>query len=443
MKTPDRPSRSSWRTTVTVVAGALPLIAGLSACGGSSSGGSGTAAKSPMTSNVADGSTAPAPTGSPVKVGEIVEEKGVGLNWPWQQSVDKAAVLGINRRGGVNGHPLELDSCDGQNDPNTELQCARKLVSDGVVALVGGIASTNGAAVDAYLQQHDVAIIGMNPLVDADFNSPNVFLLNSGQLGIFSGDAANAAKQGLKKIWVMTLDVPGADLGIQVTKDAANAAGIKVVGSSKVPVTSTNDSSYVQAALAGGADAILPAMGSTQTAALLLAVNQAGQKITMINLDTEPAADLKDACGNGGGVCKGSLGSSFALPPTDTSNAGIKLFQADMAAEAATGDKSAEPAAAFNDLALEGWLGMQALAKVAAKQPAIDNKSVLTGFQTATDIDLWGVIPPWTPNKSAGIKGYPRISNSAVYFTVLHDDLLPYAVVGTARNALQLDPKLG
>jgi ABC-type branched-subunit amino acid transport system substrate-binding protein len=445
MKTPESRPRSSWCKTAALIVSVVPVVAGLTACGSSKSDTAATANKAAAATSGPSPSeaTGTAPTGTPVKVGVIVEEKGVGLNWPWQESIDRAAVLGINRRGGINGHPLQLVSCDGQNDPNTELQCARQLVSEGVVADVGGITSTNGAAVDAYLEQHNIAQIGVNPLVDADFNSANQFLVNSGQLGIFSGDAANAAKQGLKKIWVMTLDVPGADLGIKVTKDAATAAGIRVVGSSKVPVTSTDDSSYVQAALAGGADAILPAMGPTQTAALLLAINQAGQKIVLINLDTEPASDLKDACGSGGGPCTNSIGSSFALPATDSTNAGIKIFEEDMAAEVAKGDKTATPEAAYNDLALEGWLGLQALAKVAAPLPSITNKTVLAAFKTATNIDLWGVIPLWTPNKSLGIKGYSRISNSGVYFTTLHSDLLPYAVDQKAYDVLQLDPALG
>jgi hypothetical protein len=215
-----------------------------------------------------------------------------------------------------------------------------------------------------------------------------------------------------------------------------------VAGASVIPVTSMNDASYVQAAVASGGDSVLPAMGPAQTAALLLALNQAGQKLTILNLDTVPADQLSAACGPGGGVCTGSLGSSSSLPPTDTSNAGVKLFQHDMAAQAATGDNSAKPLSAYNDIATEGWLGMQALAKVLKNLPTVTAKSVLDAFKSAKNIDLWGMIPVWTPNASVGIPGYSRISNPYVYMTELHSDLLPYVTDATPHNILKLDPKL-
>jgi hypothetical protein len=142
-------------------------------------------------------------------------------------------------------------------------------------------------------------------------------------------------------------------------------------------------------------------------------------------------------------VCAASLGSSFSLPPTYTQNAGVKLFQQDMQAEAASGDSAAAPGKAYNDLALEGWLGMQAFAKVAATLDTVTAQTVLDGFVKAKDINLWGMIPPWTPNSSVGIKGYPRISNPYVYLTQLNSDLLPNAASTTPHNVLTLDPALG
>jgi branched-chain amino acid transport system substrate-binding protein len=431
-----RSHRRGRRSAITVAAMITPLLLA-AACSSShgSAGGAATAGQPRATSA--------SPALSPVKVGEIVEISGVGLNWPFQEALDKAAIRGINARGGINGHPVELDACDGRNDPDSELECARKLVSDGVVAVVGGIASTNGAAVDTYYQQHHVAAIGVNPLVGEDFNSPNQFLINSGQLGIFAGDVYNAAQHGLKKVWIMILNVPGAALAVQISKETAAKVGVDIVGVSEIPLTSTSDASYVQAAIAGGADAVMPAMGATQTAALLLALNQSGTSMKLLNLDTEPASDISGACGSGGGVCAASLGSSFSLPPTYTQNAGIKLFQQDMQAEAASGDSAAAPGTAYNDLALEGWLGMQAFAKVAATLDKVTAQTVLDGFTKAKDINLWGMIPPWTPNSSAGIKGYPRISNPYVYLTQLNSDLLPYAASTTPHDVLTLAPQLG
>jgi hypothetical protein len=85
---------------------------------------------------------------------------------------------------------------------------------------------------------------------------------------------------------------------------------------------------------------------------------------------------------------------------------------------------------------------MQALAKVIEKLSTITPQSVLDAFTNATGIDLYGIIPNWTPGKSAGITGFPRISNTAVYYTVLQGDLLPHPVDGKAYEFLQLVPAL-
>jgi branched-chain amino acid transport system substrate-binding protein len=430
-------TRSRRRSALTLLAAAAPLAVLATACSSSAQNSSSSG------SSPAQGASAAAHlTGAPIKVGEIVEIQGVGLNWSFQKSVDEAAVLGINSRGGINGRPLQLEVCDGQNGPNTEIQCARNLVSDGVVAVVGGIVVNSGAAVDAFFLAHNIAEIGVDPLVTSDFTLANQFPLTAGQLGIFSGTTYNGVTHGVKQIWQMNLDIAGASLAEQVTADTAAANGSKAAGLSVVPLTSTNDASYVQAAVSSGSDGVLAAMGAAQTATLLLALNQSGQKLTLMNLDTEPSDQLTAACGAGGGVCAGSLGSSSSLAPTDTSNAGVRLFQQDMEAEAATGDSSAKPLAAYNDMATEGWLGMEALAKVLKTLPTVTAKSVLNGFDSAKNINLWGMIPNWTPDASAGIPGYPRISNPYVYLTELHSDLLPYITSTTPYNILKLDPKL-
>ena len=438
LNTQRRPLQQRYRRFIPLLAVAS-LALGLAACGSSASKSSSGTSVSNSSGSTA---TSAAPTGTPIKVGSIVEVQGVGLNWEFQEAVVKAAVRGINSRGGVGGHPLELHVCDGQNDPNKQLQCARDLVSQGVVAVVGGVTHLNGAAVDDIFLRNHIAMIGVQPIVTADFISSNEFLIDSGEFGIFAGDVLNAKQHGLKKLWIANLDIPGADLANQVARAAAKAVGIQVVGQSRIPVTSANDAPYVQAALSAGADGILPAMGAAQTSTLILALNQVGAHMTVLNIDTEPADGLTHACGAGGGVCKGALGAGGFLPPTATDNNGIKLFQQDMQAEAASGDAAAKPGSAYDMLALPGWLGMQALAKVTEKLSTITPQSVLDAFTNATGIDLYGIIPNWTPGKSAGITGFPRISNTAVYYTVLQGDLLPHPVDGKAYEFLQLVPAL-
>ena len=63
----------------------------------------------------------------------------------------RAAARAINAAGGVNGHPLVVDSCNDQGDPNLSATCARKMVSDHVVATFGDISAGNADAMATIL----------------------------------------------------------------------------------------------------------------------------------------------------------------------------------------------------------------------------------------------------------------------------------------------------
>src|SRR3954447_17446235 len=75
-------------------------------------------------------------SGPSVKVGAITSLTGP-IAYPDRVSAAKAAVAGINSRGGLAGHEVELDACDDHGNADGAAACARQMVSDGVIALVG------------------------------------------------------------------------------------------------------------------------------------------------------------------------------------------------------------------------------------------------------------------------------------------------------------------
>ena len=62
-----------------------------------------------------------------------------------------AAVAAFNKRGGVGTKhaPLQADVCDTRGDANGETDCARQMVSDGVVATFNDLTYNNPAGVVA------------------------------------------------------------------------------------------------------------------------------------------------------------------------------------------------------------------------------------------------------------------------------------------------------
>ena len=72
----------------------------------------------------ASSSTSSRAAAATVKLGVIAPE-GVSTNYPGSQAAAKAAIAGLNARGGLSGHPVELVYCNDKGDPNIATQCAR------------------------------------------------------------------------------------------------------------------------------------------------------------------------------------------------------------------------------------------------------------------------------------------------------------------------------
>ena len=106
------------------------------------------------------GGTAKAPTGAPIRV---MTSAAVNSNFStYENIVVTAKVYGkwINDRGGINGHPLEVITCDDQNDPNKLVACGREAVSKKVVAIVGSF-TINADKVMPLLEKNKIAWFGV------------------------------------------------------------------------------------------------------------------------------------------------------------------------------------------------------------------------------------------------------------------------------------------
>ncbi|NKQ58055.1 ABC transporter substrate-binding protein [Amycolatopsis sp. K13G38] len=116
------------RKPMAIGAMAAALALTLAACG-SSSEGAGTAAGLP--SNPADASLAP------LLIGYLSSENDPAANYPEGRVAAEAAVQYINTSlGGIDKHPVKLDTCIVQSTPESEQACANQMVADKVVAVL-------------------------------------------------------------------------------------------------------------------------------------------------------------------------------------------------------------------------------------------------------------------------------------------------------------------
>ena len=84
--------------------------------------------------------------------------------------IAQGAVVDINNAGGLNGHELELITCNEGADPNKAADCARQAVDEGVAAMVGGF-TANGDAIMPILEEAGIPWFAPPGISSAELSS--------------------------------------------------------------------------------------------------------------------------------------------------------------------------------------------------------------------------------------------------------------------------------
>jgi ABC-type branched-subunit amino acid transport system substrate-binding protein len=393
-----------------VSAAAVAGVLALAAC--SSSGGSHQSDSSPSKS----ASPSPTFTGPDIKIGTIgnlTKASAFGNAEPDQVSAIQAAIDATNAAGGINGSKLVLDACDEMNDPNVAATCARRLVSDGVVATVGEN-TLDGAKIGPILQQAGIPRIGPAPLSIAEYTAPNAYPLNGGGVTLFQGAVIDAKQHNLKSIYVLYLNVEGGGSAVTgLVKPLSAKEGIAYKGDTGVPTDATDVSSYVKKAMDSGAEAVLTTFGPGLTEQFLKTSTQLGAKYRVATTAESFTGDVIKAVGPTQPIVQNAMLASPYPPLTATSVQGVKDFAAQMNARKAAGDKNAS---ADRTYLVNPWLATHVFAEVAKTiSGPVTAKSVMDAMNAAKDVNTDGLTPPWTPSQSGGI--LPRVSNGAGWFS--------------------------
>ncbi len=115
---------------------------------------------------------------------------------------------------------------------------------------------------------------------------------------------------------------------------------------------------------------------------------------------------------------------------------GLARFAKEMDAAATAGNKDAKIRNSSN---LRAWLSVHAVAQVAKGVTGeITPSSLLAAFGTAKDVDLFGILPAWTPSAKGSVAGFERASNARVFFLRLVDGKF---VAATPLKGLDLNTR--
>ncbi len=350
------------------------------------SGGSSSAGKSSAT-----------PSGTPIKIMTISPSGTNGANFPDIPTVFNAFAKATNAAGGIAGHPLTVEYCNDKNDPNDAAGCARRAVSDKVMAVVGTFTQFASSVIPVLSAAHIVDLA--NNAISADeFADPDSFPLTPGPLGF----AAIAGKAGSEctKIDALAYDIPAVQ-GLFPFVAKGLAASKKTLDKSiKVPVTTTDFSSIV--ADAKGASCIVSLLPDSALNQYLATAS--GQGVTQKYF--APAGGIgSESLSRYKTQLEGSYTISSFPVPTDPVWAGLKK------ALAAAGKSSVDLVIPEN---LNAWVAGVVFATVAKTLTTFDATSFQTALKASAAVDTGGLTPPLNFAKPFPVKGLSQLFDTSL-----------------------------
>lgn len=393
------PRAKRWPVILLIAAVTALLLA---ACGGDD-GGSGS-------SGGGTESSAKKLTGEPIKAMTIASVNTEGPPFPNIPKTAEIYAKWVNDNGGIKGRPLEVINCDDRGVAPQATSCARKAVSEKVVAVVGSY-TFMAEAVVPILERANIPWFGTCcPGTPSELTSKASFPVGSGPL-YSTGFTKKAVDDGCQKTNAVIID--GAQPYIPLMEGAMKAAGKSFAKKPIIlPATSQDYSPQVAEATSDGADCVLMVVSEGPYKAWMGPWAQSGTKARMYgpqgNLD-RVSIEGNEAAAEGS-IIAGSY-PDIATEPWKDFRGALEKYDAPEEMD-------------FNSLAgLGTWAGYTAFRKIIeGMDGTVDGKSFMAAAAKTTGLDMGGMVPPidftkeWTENPD-----YKRLFNRNVVFSQVKD----------------------
>jgi len=248
--------------------------------------------------------------------------------------------------------------------------------------------------------------------------APNTFSLAGGGISYEAVEVAQAAKLGDKKFFLVENDTPFAPLDLESVTAAAKKVGGTVAGTiDNLPTSGITDyAPYAQQIVSSGANVVSFPLAIQQALPLMQAVRQLGSTAQFIINDGAFTPKLLAANAS---VTNGLIITTDTPPATAATEKVwpvMKTFLADMKAELASGDAGANQALA-RPFQLKIWLTTEAtFALMKNIKGTINAASTLAALESAKNLSLGGIFPPWTPSATLTIPGIGVTHYSEAYY---------------------------
>ena len=352
--------------------------------------------------------------GPVVKIGVLLPINSPTAANPDNGDAFKAAVAAFNKRGGLGKKHSRIQAfvCDTRGDSNGEVNCARELVSDGVVATVGDLAYNNPAGVVSIMEGAQIPRIGLFETDLAEFTSAVSFTVNAGPVADYVAAASGLAKEGKKKVTLVRTDAPTGASFKGFVQPPFQKADTDIVGDIAIATGSTDYSPYVAQLQRSGANSAVLAIDEQSASQLVASMAQLNAKIRLSGISATFSLNTLRKFNS---VTKGTLlVDSFPYPSQNNVKnfPGLKQFYADMKA---SGKKNLQPTN-IKPAAIGVYMAVLSFVKLVANLDTITKDTVLQALKTEKDINLNGLAAPWTPS-APGYSLFKSSSNHIVFLS--------------------------
>jgi branched-chain amino acid transport system substrate-binding protein len=390
------------RLTATMGGAVAALALVLVACGGSSSGGSGTASGS-----VPSG---PPLTKAPIKIGNVGSYTGTaGSTSKATADAVQAWAKWTNAHGGIDGHPVQVFVKDDAGSTTRAVAAVRELVeTDHVIAIVGQHESGLETSWEKYIDDKKIPVIG-GPnesaawLIDPNFFPTSTTPVNTLTLTAYATKLAGKNSYGM----VYCAEFPACAQGPRLSSSLVPKLGEKYAGAISISASAPNYTAQCLALRSDGAKAVFTA--TSQDAALRFVqdcTKQGYRPVWIDNPENSSADQFAEPALDGTWLAADSFSWLSTRP-------GAIQFNQAMAAFARK--------TPTNTSGTAGWAAATVFGAAAAHISATPTSNdIYTGlYALGADYTAGGIIPPVTfakgkPASQRACGWYLRIMNRKV-----------------------------
>ncbi|OLZ71688.1 hypothetical protein AV521_11555 [Streptomyces sp. IMTB 2501] len=354
-------------------------------------------------------------------------------NKPGMPAMALAYAKWINAHGGINGHKLQVLTCNDRNDAVDAAKCARRAADENVVAVVGSY-SQFGDSYLAPLEGAGIPYIGGYGVTNAEFTGQMSYPVNGGQPALLAGlGKALGAACGTVSL-VRPDSIAGDELPV-LLDSGLKAAGHATADDHLAAEDATEYSDPSDHALADATKSalkkgcVVPALGD-RTDTFMDSFRRARETYPAVRLGTVLGSvdqTVINATGGAGGPYEGAYITGWYPPASDARWDTMKK----VINEEAFGDNRIDPADAGVQTT---WIAYTVLKAVLEKigDGDVTADSVRHALDGGLRVSTGGLTPTlqWPYEGKLASVGFPRMVNADVTLQVVQDGQLVAARTG-------------